>query len=639
MMIISAMYVHLLWCLILQISLSIDFPDGKYYIQPTHYKSSPNWDWSVDCHGTTKVQQWSNWHKGWNQQFEITKTSDYGWYKIKCRNTDLCWKAYKNGWGWIYLENCDIYDNNQKFKFGPITADNDQFFIDIYNGKTVEIRSTDNNSGEQLHVSTRSSSQYQKWKITPIPLPLYIDIDEGIYYMQPAHSSPNWDWSVDCHSNTKVQQWSNWHKGLNQRFVFTKTSDGWYTIKCKSTDLCWYAYKNGWGWIYQQNCNSNDAKQKFRFGMTNDAIDQFVIINQHRETTVEIRSTDNNAGEQLHLYEQVVGANEFQRFKITPETTGYYPHLNDGIYFIQPASNALYNNWYWSVDCDSTSPKVIQWHNWHRNLNQQFQLTKIPGGWYTITCNNNYKCWGSSGTWISQRSCDITDDGQNFRFLKAYGTTNQFIIGIKHQTETVGIRPTNNNNGEQLHADSERSGNDYQKFKVIPMSSVKTENGILHIGVYYEMSDAADRLQYTGTSTSDLRQSGWPLSVQWYDSSNGQHMIQLRDSTSEITVYFPCSSEIIWHYGGGQLTTALDDKTKWAKVKFYYVSSRFSNPAIRVYVKKYEYKSDELKESKDVQTFYETVKKGLALLNDVHVDVNIHVSVLNNLFGWWNTAP
>jgi hypothetical protein len=66
----------------------------------------------------------------------------------------------------------------------------------------------------------------------------------------------------------------------------------------------------------------------------------------------------------------------------------------------------------------------------------------------------------------------------------------------------------------------------------------------------------------------------FPLKLEFTDATNAKHTILIEASSDQLTVAFPCSSEILWH-GDERDRTGLDAQTNVAKVSFSYTESTF----------------------------------------------------------------
>merc|ERR1712154_636237 len=75
-----------------------------------------------------------------------------------------------------------------------------------------------------------------------------------------------------------------------------------------------------------------------------------------------------------------------------------------------------------------------------------------------------------------------------------------------------------------------------------------------------------------------------PCHITWTDSCNIRHKIVLNRKSDQLTIAFPCGTEIKW-YGQRTDRTGLDAQTRVAEVTFSYVGSDFiNNCGIRVAV-------------------------------------------------------
>lgn len=360
------------------------------------------------------------------QQWEIKKLDDKS-CNIVSKNSNKCLDIYagniNNG------SNIQIFESNgtkaQRFTFNKVEElqceniiDEDYYYITsaLSKNKTVNIHNGSNKNLTNVNIWDKNNKEYQKFKF------IY-DNEKKSYIIMAAHSNKVLDVNGASQFNgANVDQYESNNTNA-QRWIISKTEDGYYNIisKCNelSLDISGGSTANG---ANLQTFQPNGTKaQKFELVKTEVNIGEKTIedgtyniitkVNNDKVLEIEGQSTANNKKVQIQQKLNVI--NKSQAFEIK--------YLDNGYYTIKAKKSEKLLE----IENDShTNGAKVQQNTANNSNMQQWIIKQANDGYYYIISRYNGLFFdipggqANSGTPIQMYTGNNTN-AQKFKFIES----------------------------------------------------------------------------------------------------------------------------------------------------------------------------------------------------------------------------
>ncbi len=225
-----------------------DYSLSQAYPMPTNYTTIPDGVYSIKHKGSGKyvstglsqdngiksyIWEWANNN---DQKFQFTRQSD-GTYKIKSlwsgKVLDVPRDRYSQG---VVIEQWGIADNQWQNWYVVPNTNGFYKIVSRYSGQCLDVSNNGSANGTSLLQWPDNGTDAQKFELVPQFLPTnYVTIPNGVYSIKHKGSGKYVSTSLDKANGVKSYIWE-WANNNDQKFQFTRNSDGSYAVKSLWSD-------------------------------------------------------------------------------------------------------------------------------------------------------------------------------------------------------------------------------------------------------------------------------------------------------------------------------------------------------------------------------------------------------------------
>ena len=492
-----------------------------------------------------------------NQKYKVTYSN--GYYTITSVHSKKSLDVYDNGKrDGTNVQQYTLGENSDNQKWVIKEAGNGKYNI-ISKSSGSYLNVDEENKNVQIYSSSGEGRSNEKFEFEKV-----LDDENSCYEIETAMNS-NMCLDIAGASKENGANVQIWDKGNteanNQKFEFTRTNDGYYTIKALHSGNVLDVYGNYKtnGTKVEQFQSNNQDNQKWTIKAVGN--DYYNIISKSSELCMDIHGASTEKGTNVEIFQTNEGAN--QKFKLnklgkieTPPKVDTQPtppagqeeqqKLTEGVYKIKSAVN---DNMVFDIDMSNSGYETganLQMYADCNAKNQKFYVKDLGNGYYTIKAIHSkqvldvFGAYKENGTNVTQFT-ETNSDNQQWK-IKSAGNGYYNIISKCNDLylDIYGGNVVNMANVQMFQS----NGETWQKFRFEPTEYQEIDEGTYEIQTYTNtdllidiagasLADGAKAQLWQRGDTEDVKNQRFKVT---YDSNTKEYTMTVERSGKALDV-------------------------------------------------------------------------------------------------------